>query len=75
MLEPHLVEIKHQKEPKLQHPEPLAYRKLLHTTLHRENRGAAAIDSHWLQTFLGDIQQTKQLSTKHHTVFPQPSLG
>jgi hypothetical protein len=34
MLEPHLAEIKHQKESKLQHPEPLACTKLLHATLH-----------------------------------------
>jgi hypothetical protein len=32
------MEIKHQEESKLQHPEPLACTKLLHTTVHRENR-------------------------------------
>jgi hypothetical protein len=40
-LEPHLAEIKQQGESKLQHPESLACGKLLHTTLHRENRRAA----------------------------------
>jgi hypothetical protein len=39
-LESHLVEIKHQGESKLQHPEPLALGKL-HTTLHWENRKSA----------------------------------
>jgi hypothetical protein len=34
VLEPHLAEIKHQEESKLQHPEPLAHRKLLHAMLH-----------------------------------------
>jgi hypothetical protein len=41
MLEPHLAEIKQKGESKLQHPEPLAHGKLLHATLHRENRRAA----------------------------------
>jgi hypothetical protein len=36
-----LAEIKHQGKSKLQHPEPLAHRKLLHATLHWENRWAA----------------------------------
>jgi hypothetical protein len=54
MLEPHL-EIKHQGESKLWHPEPLAYRKLLHAMLHWENRRAA--NRHLLQTCLGDIWQ------------------
>jgi hypothetical protein len=40
-LEPLLEEIKQQGESKLQHPEPLACGKLLHTTSHWENRGAA----------------------------------
>jgi hypothetical protein len=40
MLEPHLVEIKHQGESKLGHPEPLARRKLIHATLHWKIRGA-----------------------------------
>jgi hypothetical protein len=39
-LEPHLSEIKHQKESKLWHPEPLTHTKLLNATLHWENRTA-----------------------------------
>jgi hypothetical protein len=42
-LEPHLAEIKHQGESKLQHPELLAHGKFLHATLHWENRWAAAV--------------------------------
>jgi hypothetical protein len=42
MLEPHLVEIKHQGESKLWNPEPIACRKILHITLHWENRCTAA---------------------------------
>jgi hypothetical protein len=34
MLETHLAEVKHQGELKLQHPEPLAHRMLLHVTIH-----------------------------------------
>jgi hypothetical protein len=40
-LEPYLAEIKQQGESKLQHPEPLARRKLLHPMLHWEKRRAA----------------------------------
>jgi hypothetical protein len=60
MLEPHLAEIKHQWESKLWHSEPLACRKLLHITLHWENRRAAAAACRQLQTWLGDIQQTNR---------------
>jgi hypothetical protein len=74
MLEPLLVEIMHQREPKLWHPELLTPRKL-HITLHWENRKVAATASHWLQTCLGDIQQTKQVNTKCHVVFLQSPLG
>jgi hypothetical protein len=35
-----LAEIKHQEESKLQHTEPQAHTKLLHATLHQENRRA-----------------------------------
>jgi hypothetical protein len=45
MLEQYLAEIKHQEESKLQHPEPLACTKFLHTTLHCENRKAPAPDA------------------------------
>jgi hypothetical protein len=68
---PHLAEIKHLRESKLQHPEPLAHRKLLHATLHWENRWSPAATRHRLQTCLGDIRQTKQVSAKQHTEFPQ----
>jgi hypothetical protein len=37
MLEPHLVEIKHQWESKLWHPDSLALGKLFHAMLHWEN--------------------------------------
>jgi hypothetical protein len=40
-LKPHLAEIKHQGESKLQHPEPLDHRKLLYAMLHWEIRRAA----------------------------------
>jgi hypothetical protein len=40
-LEPHLVEIKHQPESYIWHPEPLAHGKLCHKTLHWENLRAA----------------------------------
>jgi hypothetical protein len=75
MLEPHLLEIKQQEESKLRHTEPLAYGRILHAMLHWENRRAPTTAKCWLQTCLGDIQQTKQVSTKHHAVFPQLPLG
>jgi hypothetical protein len=65
-LEPHLMEIKHKGESKLQHPEPLDNRKLLHAMLHWVNRRAADTARCQPQTYLGDIQQTKQVSAKHH---------
>jgi hypothetical protein len=74
MLEPYLAQIKHKGESKVLHPEPLACRKLLHAMLHCENRWVVITPSHWFQTCLGDIQQTKQESTKGHAVFPQPLL-
>jgi hypothetical protein len=41
MLEPHLVEIKHQQEPKHQHLKLLAHGNFFHGTLHREKLWAA----------------------------------
>jgi hypothetical protein len=41
MLEPHLAEIKLQRESKLGHPEPVAHGNLLHDTLHWEKRRTA----------------------------------
>jgi hypothetical protein len=41
MLEPCLVEVKNQGGFKLCHPEPLAHGRLLHATIHWENRWAA----------------------------------
>jgi hypothetical protein len=48
MLEPHLVEIKHQEESKPQHPEPQAHKKLLHTPLYTEKNRRAPMppDAH-----------------------------
>jgi hypothetical protein len=74
MLEPHLVEVKHQGESKLQHPESLACGKLLHTMLHWENRKAiapldAGSKSAW-ETFsrpTGEDQASCDI--------PEPSLG
>jgi hypothetical protein len=40
MLEPYLVEVKHQGELKLWHSEPLARGRLLHATIHWENKQA-----------------------------------
>jgi hypothetical protein len=34
MLETHMAEVKHQGELKYQHSEPLAYGRLLHTTIY-----------------------------------------
>jgi hypothetical protein len=70
MLEPHLVEIKHQRESKFWHPEPLACGKLLHTMLHWENRRAPTASRCQLQICLEDIWQTKQVSAKHHAELP-----
>jgi hypothetical protein len=67
MLESHIAERKHQEESKLRHTEPLAHGKLLHATLHWENGRAPTATRHQLQTCLGDIQQTKQISTKHYS--------
>jgi hypothetical protein len=75
ILEPHLAETKQQGESKFQHSEPLAHGELLYTMLHGDNRKAPIATRHQLQTCLGDIQQTKQVSTKCHTVVPQPPLG
>jgi hypothetical protein len=74
MLEPHLAEIKHQRESKLQHSEPLAHRKLLHATLHWEHRRAATRQI-LAPNLLGRHSADQQVSTKHHAVFPQPPLG
>jgi hypothetical protein len=75
-LEPHLAEIKHQGESKLRHPEPLAYTKLLHAMLHWEKQeGSNHLQALAPNIMKGEIQQTKQVSTKYHVIFPQPTLG
>jgi hypothetical protein len=50
-LEPHLAEIKHHGESKLQHPEPLVHRKFLHITLHWKNRWATTSSKPASKTF------------------------
>jgi hypothetical protein len=64
---------KHQEESKFLYPEPPAYTKLLHATLHWENRRAptppdACSKPAW-QT------QTNRWANKRHAVFPQLPLG
>jgi hypothetical protein len=56
MLETHLAEVNHQRELKLQHPEPLPRESLLHTTIHWKNRQASTptppLPTHWATTCL-----------------------
>jgi hypothetical protein len=53
------------RKSKLWHPEPLAHGKLLHVTLHLENRKVAT-----LQACLGDIRQTKRWNQASHSFPP-----
>jgi hypothetical protein len=61
-LKPQLAEIKHKGELKFWHPEPILHGKLLHATLHWENRRPETTNTWQLQACLGDIRQTKQVS-------------
>jgi hypothetical protein len=64
---------KKQEKSKLWHHEPPGHTKLLHATLHWENRRAHCQTP--APTCKGDIQQTNKWANKHHVVFSQPPLG
>jgi hypothetical protein len=74
MLEPHLAEIKHQEESKLQHPEPQACKNFL-MPYYTEKTGGLLCHQMLAPNLLGRHPADQQVSTKCHAVFPQLPLG